>query len=154
MSLIVYGSVENVLSSCRTVPRSVAEEFWGTVDNHLATARPNRFNGVVLAGGVHMDSMRGGIPLIRSPRTSWQAFLDRRTHPPSTSSRSPGSTVVRRRHRHRRRTGSRLDDHPRYPQGPAVGTVIGLEDTSPLFRLYQQFGSFSLTLPSEISEAA
>ncbi len=31
----------------------------------LTAARPDRFNGVVLAGGVHMDSMRGGNPLIQ-----------------------------------------------------------------------------------------
>ncbi len=31
----------------------------------LSAARPDRFNGVVLAGGVHMDSMRGGNPLIQ-----------------------------------------------------------------------------------------
>jgi hypothetical protein len=31
----------------------------------LNAARPGRFNGVVLAGGVHMDSMRGGNPIIQ-----------------------------------------------------------------------------------------
>lgn len=31
----------------------------------LNAARPGRFNGVVLAGGVHMDSMRGGNPVIQ-----------------------------------------------------------------------------------------
>ncbi len=31
----------------------------------LSAARPDRFNGVVLEGGVHMDSMRGGNPLIQ-----------------------------------------------------------------------------------------
>jgi hypothetical protein len=36
-----------------------------TVNADLSTARPDRFNGVVLTGGVHMDSMRGGNPLIQ-----------------------------------------------------------------------------------------
>ena len=31
----------------------------------LSAARPDRFNGVVLNGGVHMDSMQGGNPLIQ-----------------------------------------------------------------------------------------
>jgi hypothetical protein len=35
------------------------------VKEELAASRPNRFNGVVLTGGVHMDSMRGGNPLIQ-----------------------------------------------------------------------------------------
>ncbi|KAA0074926.1 alpha/beta hydrolase [Mycolicibacterium sp. P9-64] len=35
------------------------------VNAALSTARPDRFNGVVLTGGVHMDSMRGGNPLIQ-----------------------------------------------------------------------------------------
>ncbi len=35
------------------------------VNEALTAARPTRFNGVVLTGGVHMDSMRGGNPLIQ-----------------------------------------------------------------------------------------
>lgn len=35
------------------------------VKEALNAARPGRFNGVVLSGGVHMDSMRGGNPLIQ-----------------------------------------------------------------------------------------
>ena len=35
------------------------------VKEALSTARPDRFNGVVLTDGVHMDSMRGGNPLIQ-----------------------------------------------------------------------------------------
>jgi hypothetical protein len=35
------------------------------VNAALSAARPDRFNGVVLTGGVHMDSMRGGNPLIQ-----------------------------------------------------------------------------------------
>lgn len=31
----------------------------------LTASRPDRYNGVVLTGGVHMDSMRGGNPLIQ-----------------------------------------------------------------------------------------
>lgn len=36
-----------------------------TVNGDLATARPGKFNGVVVDGGVHMDSMLGGNPLIQ-----------------------------------------------------------------------------------------
>lgn len=36
-----------------------------TVNQDLTAARPDRFNGVVLDGGVHMDSMQGGNPLIQ-----------------------------------------------------------------------------------------
>ena len=35
------------------------------VNEALTAARPGRFNGVVLTDGVHMDSMRGGNPLIQ-----------------------------------------------------------------------------------------
>ena len=35
------------------------------VNEALTASRPDRFNGVVLTGGVHMDSMRGGNPLIQ-----------------------------------------------------------------------------------------
>jgi hypothetical protein len=35
------------------------------VKEALTASRPDRFNGVVLTGGVHMDSMRGGNPLIQ-----------------------------------------------------------------------------------------
>lgn len=35
------------------------------VKQALSAARPDRFNGVVLNGGVHMDSMQGGNPLIQ-----------------------------------------------------------------------------------------
>ena len=35
------------------------------VNTDLTAARPGRFNGVVLDGGVHSDSMRGGNPLIQ-----------------------------------------------------------------------------------------
>lgn len=35
------------------------------VKEALNAARPGRFNGVVLKGGVHMDSMRGGNPIIQ-----------------------------------------------------------------------------------------
>ncbi len=36
-----------------------------TVNDDLTAARPGHFNGIVLDGGVHMDSMRGGNPLIQ-----------------------------------------------------------------------------------------
>ncbi|MHA3018874.1 alpha/beta hydrolase [Mycobacterium sp. BMJ-28] len=39
--------------------------FISTVNQDLSTARPDRFNGVILSGGVHMDSMQGGNSLIQ-----------------------------------------------------------------------------------------
>ncbi|GAS99468.1 putative uncharacterized protein [Mycolicibacterium canariasense] len=42
-----------------------AFNFISTVNQTLSAARPDRFNGVVLAGGVHMDSMQGGNSLIQ-----------------------------------------------------------------------------------------
>jgi pimeloyl-ACP methyl ester carboxylesterase len=39
--------------------------FTSTVNADLSAARPDRFNGVVLDGGVHSDSMSGGNPLIQ-----------------------------------------------------------------------------------------
>ena len=39
--------------------------FIGNANQSLAAARPDNYNGVVLAGGVHMDSMQGGNPLIQ-----------------------------------------------------------------------------------------
>ena len=36
-----------------------------TVNEALAAARPDQFNGVILSGGVHMDSMQGGNPVIQ-----------------------------------------------------------------------------------------
>ncbi|MED5811251.1 hypothetical protein VST63_02660 [Mycolicibacterium sp. 050232] len=37
-----------------------------TVNDDLSAARPGKFNGVVVDGGVHMDSMLGGNPLIQA----------------------------------------------------------------------------------------
>lgn len=42
-----------------------AFNFISTLRSDLNAARPGRFNGVVLSGGVHMDSMRGGNALIQ-----------------------------------------------------------------------------------------
>ena len=39
--------------------------FISNINESLNEARPGRFNGVVLAGGVHMDSMRGGNPIVQ-----------------------------------------------------------------------------------------
>lgn len=39
--------------------------FISNVKQELNAARPGRFNGVVLTGGVHMDSMRGGNSIIQ-----------------------------------------------------------------------------------------
>lgn len=47
------GAPSNFLNSTSNVKEALNE------------ARPGRFNGVVLKGGVHMDSMRGGNPLIQ-----------------------------------------------------------------------------------------
>ena len=47
------GAPSNLLNSLSNVKEA------------LTAARPDRYNGVVLTGGVHMDSMRGGNPLIQ-----------------------------------------------------------------------------------------
>lgn len=47
------GAPSNFLNSTSNVKEALNE------------ARPGRFNGVVLKGGVHMDSMRGGNPIIQ-----------------------------------------------------------------------------------------
>lgn len=47
------GAPSNFLNSSSNVKEALNE------------ARPGRFNGVVLKGGVHMDSMRGGNPIIQ-----------------------------------------------------------------------------------------
>lgn len=39
--------------------------FISTENQTLSAARPGQFNGVVLSGGVHMDSMQGGNPIIQ-----------------------------------------------------------------------------------------
>jgi hypothetical protein len=54
------------------------------VNDALSAARPDRFNGVVLAGGVHMDSMLGGNPLIQFAAYLVAGFPSRRTHLPWT----------------------------------------------------------------------
>ena len=49
--------------------------FISNVKESLNAARPGRFNGVVLNGGVHMDSMRGGNPLIQFLATALAGAL-------------------------------------------------------------------------------
>ena len=92
----------------------------------LNAARPGRFNGVVLAGGVHMDSMRGGNPVVQFV-ASLLAGFPRPQNPPAVVQLStqwfndwfagdtdngdelvPGSTVP-----------------ISTPNGTAQGTVIG-----------------------------
>ena len=110
---------------------------------------------MVLAGGVHMDSMRGGNPLIQVA-ADLVAGIPQPQNPPavdqlsvtwlnggSPATSTPATNLV---------PGSTITVET--PQGPAVGTVIGLEDTSPPFWLYQQLGSLVRALPSAISEAA
>ena len=50
------------------LPTRRAEYFWnqfGVGTDALLEARPNEFIGVTLVGGSHVDSMRGGNPLIQ-----------------------------------------------------------------------------------------
>jgi hypothetical protein len=84
----------------------------------LATGRPDRFNGVVLAGGVHMDSMRGGNPLIQVA-ADLVAGIPQPQNPPAVDQLSvtwliewfAGDTDTGDE------LGSRLDDHRRHPAG-------------------------------------
>ncbi|MBJ7338091.1 hypothetical protein [Mycolicibacterium sp.] len=107
--------------------------FISTANADLTSARPGRFNGVVLAGGVHSDSMRGGNPLIQLALYLAAGFPQPQNPPavdelsaqwfnewfagntgegdclaPGTGCLTPGTTV----------------DVPT-PQGTALGVVIG-----------------------------
>lgn len=96
------------------------------VDSDLAQARPGRYVGVVLRGGVHMDPMRGGNPLIQLAAYLAAGFPQPQ-NPPAVIDLSvdwlgdwfagrtdvgddlaPGSTIV-----------------IPTPEGPARGVVIG-----------------------------
>lgn len=46
-------------------PQNFLNAF-SAVNDQLSNARPGRFNGVVITGGVHMDGMLGGNPLIQA----------------------------------------------------------------------------------------
>jgi hypothetical protein len=98
-----------------------------TVNDDLTAARPDKFNGVVLDGGVHMDSMRGGNPLIQFAAYAVAGFPQPQ-NPPAVDQLSatwlnewfldgdtgtddglvPGSAI-----------------HVDTPQGTATGVVIG-----------------------------
>jgi hypothetical protein len=57
---------------------------WNSLSNAnqaLTAARPDNFNGVVLAGGVHMDSMQGGNPLIQFAAYLAAGFPEARNPP-------------------------------------------------------------------------
>jgi hypothetical protein len=96
------------------------------VNQSLSQARPNHFNGVILTGGVHMDSMQGHNPLIQffayvaagfpqkqNPPAVQELMVDWFDdwfdgHPFVDDNLAPGSTIT-------------IDT----PKGPATGTVIG-----------------------------
>jgi hypothetical protein len=100
--------------------------FLSNADESLSRARPDRFNGVVLAGGVHTDSMQGANPWIQFVLYVVAGFPQPQ-NPPAVQELSvawlndwfqgrtavgddlvPGSTIV---------IGT--------PEGPATATVIG-----------------------------
>mgnify|MGYP003768077275 CR=1 FL=1 len=96
---------------------------FSNANQSLTAARPNHYNGVILTGGVHMDSMQGGNALIQ-----FSAFLiagfPQPQNPPAVhqlmvswldawftgtdTDQAPGPTFV-----------------IETPQGPATATVIG-----------------------------
>lgn len=96
------------------------------VNQSLSQARPDHFNGVILTGGVHMDSMQGHNPLIQllayvaagfpqaqNPPAVQDLMVDWlddwfADHPFVDDNLVPGSTIT-------------IDT----PKGPATGTVIG-----------------------------
>ena len=103
--------------------------LWNSLSNvneSLSQARPNHFNGVILTGGVHMDSMQGHNPLIQfaayiaagfpqsqNPPAVQELMVDWlddwfEGHPKVDDDLVAGSTVT-------------IDT----PKGPATGTVIG-----------------------------
>ena len=103
--------------------------LWNSLSNvneSLTQARPDHFNGVILAGGVHMDSMQGHNPLIQffayvaagfpqaqNPPAVQELMVDWlddwfADHPDVDDDLVPGSTIT-------------IDT----PKGPATGTVIG-----------------------------
>ena len=62
--------------------------FWnqfGVGSDALLQARPDRFVGVVLAGGSHVDAMQGGNPLIQFAQQLVAGFSRRRTSRPRRS---------------------------------------------------------------------
>lgn len=100
--------------------------IFGNTNEALAQARPDRFNGVVLTGGVHMDAMQGGNALIQFAAYLIAGFPQAQ-NPPAVEELSvawfedwfdgytdigddlvPGSTIT-----------------IATPAGPATGTVIG-----------------------------
>ncbi|HMZ15893.1 MAG TPA: hypothetical protein PLS04_17295, partial [Mycobacterium sp.] len=103
-----------------------AFNMFGNTNEALAQARPGRFNGVVLTGGVHMDAMQGGNALIQFAAYLIAGFPQAQ-NPPAVEELSvawfgdwfngntdvgddlvPGSTIT-----------------IATPAGPATGTVIG-----------------------------
>ncbi len=122
------------------------------IDEALTDARPDRYKGVVLTGGVHMDSMRGGNPLIQFAAYVVAGFPEPQNPPAvdalaaqwfnewfagdtdSGDDLEPGSTI-----------------DILTPQGTAHGVVIGTPPAAQVVRLD------SLTLqqsaPTDIPEA-
>lgn len=119
-----------------------------TVNADLTKARPDRFNGVVLEGGVHSDPMRGGNPLIQFALYVAAGFPQPQ-NPPAVDQLSvqwvnewfagntgegddlvPGTTI----------------DVPT-PQGTAHGVVIG---NSPVAKLLRGPVSIEPSTPSTI----
>jgi hypothetical protein len=101
------------------------------VKESLNEGRPGRYNGVVLDGGVHMDSMRGGNPLIQFV-AYLVAGIPRPINPPAVDQLAAtwfnqwfegqtdiGDELV---------PGSRIEIVT--PQGVATGIVIGAAPTA------------------------
>jgi hypothetical protein len=119
-----------------------------TVNDDLTAARPSHFNGVILDGGVHMDSMRGGNPLIQIAAYAIAGFPQPQ-NPPAVDELSvdwlnewfltgdtgsdddlvPGSTID-------------IDT----PQGTAHGVVIGASHPKVLAAALQRFFPLLLSL--------
>ena len=91
----------------------------------LSEARPDRYNGVVLVDGVHMDAMQGG-----NPSSSWwriwsPAFRRRRALRPFRTWPARGSTTGSKAGPMSATTLSRVRRSTSPPKGTARATVIG-----------------------------
>ena len=137
-------------------PRN-AFNFISTLKADLNAARPGRFNGVVLSGGVHMDSMKGGNALIQFGAYLIAGFPQPQ-NPPAVAQLSaewfndwfagdtdngddlaPGSTLP-----------------IATPNGTAQGTVIGsfAGATSDAFTLFERLEAKLEQYPDQLMRAA
>ncbi len=99
----------------------------GDMADKLSAACPGRFNGVGLVGGLHIDHLQGGNPLIQNSQYLLAGYSaranGRRSH---RDLRRLGQRSVRR-HRDERFLRNTASEHPdRYQRGTATAIVLPL----------------------------